>query len=552
METKKLQLPALLVLLMILTNFNLATAQTVIFQDDFESGNLDNWTIIDSDGDSKKWEIYQPIDGANSGSYAAVSWSWDEEIGGLNPDDWMISPQVAGAKFMKFFIQSGTGKTDNYAIYASTTGNDISDFSVVYEAYLLSWQWRDRNIILPEGTKYVAFRHFDSKDKNRIMIDDVIIMDKIPCGTVKDLTATVNENNTVTLNWAIPPESEQAPESSLKFYFYDGDDEIGYSEEYKPTSWKSPVLPAGTHSLGVQIRYYSGNTLLCSSDIARVSVNIEELSCPTVSNLTALATHDDKVYISWTIPTQDQWPQGCTGRLNFFIFKGTTLLQVYSDNKTFWWSDVLPLGTHSFGVVTKYYGNGLICESDTARVSVTIYSAKAYTEDVTNVTQSTTVLNGRVEPGTDVIAEKGFEWKQTTGGTYADLVANSADNTFTGNLTGLTPKTKYTYRAYAKIGSDKIYGGERSFTTLLASGIENITQTVNIYPNPVKDILNIKSDNTIESLELYDALGRKVLSQSGESATESTVNVSSLKDGIYILQLRTASGIAKYKVVVSK
>ncbi|HPH72954.1 MAG TPA: choice-of-anchor J domain-containing protein, partial [Paludibacteraceae bacterium] len=136
METKKLQLPALLVLLMILTNFNLATAQTVIFQDDFESGNLDNWTIIDSDGDSKKWEIYQPIDGANSGSYAAVSWSWDEEIGGLNPDDWMISPQVAGAKFMKFFIQSGTGKTDNYAIYASTTGNDISDFSVVYEAYL--------------------------------------------------------------------------------------------------------------------------------------------------------------------------------------------------------------------------------------------------------------------------------------------------------------------------------------------------------------------------------------------------------------------------------
>jgi len=181
----------------------------------------------------------------------------------------------------------------------------------------------------------------------------------------------------------------------------------------------------------------------------------------------------------------------------------------------------------------------------------TAIPATVTTLDATAVTHNSAKLSGVVAPGTDVIAARGFEWKKTTGGTYADLVSDHTSNTFDATLTGLTGNTNYTYRAYVKVGSDKIYGTEKTFTTS-TTGIERITQVVSIYPNPAKDILNIKSNDAIENLELYDALGRLVLSQSGESATESTVDVSSLTRGIYILKFRTANGNGEHKIAVSK
>ena len=83
------------------------------------------------------------------------------------------------------------------------------------------------------------------------------------------------------------------------------------------------------------------------------------------------------------------------------------------------------------------------------------------------------------------------------------------------------------------------------------TGIESVESTVSIYPNPVRDILNIKSDNTIESLELYDALGRLVVRKNTVSDNIS-IDVSNLNNGIYILKLHTTNGIGRYKIVVGK
>ncbi|MGI6342001.1 MAG: PKD domain-containing protein [Bacteroidales bacterium] len=87
------------------------------------------------------------------------------------------------------------------------------------------------------------------------------------------------------------------------------------------------------------------------------------------------------------------------------------------------------------------------------------------TNDATNITQNSATLNAVVVPGTDIITEKGFEWKLTSGGTYVDLVSSSAGNTFTASLTGLAAGTSYTFRAYAKVGSVKTYGEEKTFVT---------------------------------------------------------------------------------------
>ena len=98
-----------------------------------------------------------------------------------------------------------------------------------------------------------------------------------------------------------------------------------------------------------------------------------------------------------------------------------------------------------------------------------IIHAEVSTLNATDVDHTVATLNGVVIAGDDVIAEKGFEWKETASGTYADVVCVSTDDTISANLTGLTPNTGYTFRAYAKIGTTKKYGAEYTFTTVEAT-----------------------------------------------------------------------------------
>ena len=75
-----------------------------------------------------------------------------------------------------------------------------------------------------------------------------------------------------------------------------------------------------------------------------------------------------------------------------------------------------------------------------------------------------------------------------------------------------------------------------------------IKSKVSIYPNPVKDILNLSlSENTnIESYEIYDLLGKKVIS---EKTTENKINVNQLNKGIYLLKAFTNEAIFTNKFI---
>ena len=86
------------------------------------------------------------------------------------------------------------------------------------------------------------------------------------------------------------------------------------------------------------------------------------------------------------------------------------------------------------------------------------------TNDATNVTQTSATLNGAITPGSESITAQGFQWKATTGGTYTTV--NATGTTISYNLTGLTPNTSYTFRAFATTASGTTHGVEKTFTTL--------------------------------------------------------------------------------------
>lgn len=86
--------------------------------------------------------------------------------------------------------------------------------------------------------------------------------------------------------------------------------------------------------------------------------------------------------------------------------------------------------------------------------------------------------------------------------------------------------------------------GESAYLIALHSetslSIENFTNSniVSLYPNPVKDILNIDIlDNTISSIKVYDLQGKLILED-----TNTTINVNHLSNGIYIVKVVTEEG----------
>lgn len=66
------------------------------------------------------------------------------------------------------------------------------------------------------------------------------------------------------------------------------------------------------------------------------------------------------------------------------------------------------------------------------------------------------------------------------------------------------------------------------------------------YPNPVKDILNFKTEDNILKIEIFDISGRIV---SSNSVSENKIDLSNLKTGNYILKLYTKKGIMNTKII---
>jgi uncharacterized repeat protein (TIGR01451 family) len=87
-------------------------------------------------------------------------------------------------------------------------------------------------------------------------------------------------------------------------------------------------------------------------------------------------------------------------------------------------------------------------------------------------------------------------------------------------------------------------------TTFQALGLpENETDnTVQIYPNPVKDIININSKNGINSVQLFDVNGR-ILMTKISSGIEEVVPFADYSKGIYFLRIITEAGTKTEKIV---
>ena len=72
--------------------------------------------------------------------------------------------------------------------------------------------------------------------------------------------------------------------------------------------------------------------------------------------------------------------------------------------------------------------------------------------------------------------------------------------------------------------------------------------TVNIYPNPSNSIWHLTHTNTIDSILLYDTLG-KLITQFEPNATQFELDGTSLREGIYFVKVVSGLDFAVQKII---
>ena len=178
---------------------------TYIFQEGFENGDAEGWSLFDADGDGYFWYIATG-QVPHSGDYALWSRSWTSDDGALTPDNYAISPaiELTSDNYLSFWVKADTGDdgsycAEHYAVYiwdeapsSETLGAGSLLLEETYSTtptseYCIGDDGEDYQLYvvpIPAGyngqTVYIGFRHFNCEDQNYLAIDDVSIIEGTP------------------------------------------------------------------------------------------------------------------------------------------------------------------------------------------------------------------------------------------------------------------------------------------------------------------------------------------------------------------------------------
>ena len=166
-------------------SFDGSFADTLLDEGFEGTGLPTGWTSIDNDGDGYDWDcdwLYP-----RTGLECAASASYINGVGALNPDNYLITPQLGltsysgGSADLTFWTaaQDPSYPSDYIEVWISTTGSGATDFTDMVFAFTETDDtWKEHVVDLSAYTGediYVAFVHTASYDQYWIKVDDVLV-----------------------------------------------------------------------------------------------------------------------------------------------------------------------------------------------------------------------------------------------------------------------------------------------------------------------------------------------------------------------------------------
>jgi hypothetical protein len=166
---------------------------------------------LDDDGEEFSWYWSPgPTADPNGQMRSQSAYQEDGTWYALNPDNWLVTPQlymseVSGDEIIELSFKIGTGaqtpgfKLENYSVLISTTNTQPESFTNLWTETLTAdfeqnvLYLRELDLSEYAGQEvYLAFRHHDVTDMDRLFLDDVFVQVVIPQEPqVADLTLNV-------------------------------------------------------------------------------------------------------------------------------------------------------------------------------------------------------------------------------------------------------------------------------------------------------------------------------------------------------------------------
>ncbi len=95
------------------------------------------------------------------------------------------------------------------------------------------------------------------------------------------------------------------------------------------------------------------------------------------------------------------------------------------------------------------------------------------------------------------------------------------------------------------------YGQSEDYTINVVENLgtnDIANQSIKVYPNPVKDVVNLQTSKEVNTIAIYNLAGQKIISKEVNIINPS-LNVSSLPKGVYILKVETNEGSISHKII---
>ncbi len=122
-----------------------------------------------------------------------------------------------------------------------------------------------------------------------------------------------------------------------------------------------------------------------------------------------------------------------------------------------------------------------------------------------------------------------------------DSIANVANPTYTDK--DLEYNTKYCYEVAAVRGDEESEKSKMVCVKTLGESIEELSSSINIYPNPVENELFLETEVRVKEVSIYDIYGRQTMRQQvNETTSQQVVEVAELEAGVYFMKVVTNEG----------
>ncbi|WP_374443722.1 choice-of-anchor J domain-containing protein [Epilithonimonas sp.] len=519
----------------------LANAQ---FSENFDASTSApaGWTVINGGGTSTFiFSAGAPGSALSAPNAAQINYD------AVAHDDYLVTPAItvtAGVNDrLTFFVKNqDPAYVENYDVKLSTTTATAAAFTTFLKANgpaPNAWTQVVLDLTPYVGqTIYIGF-HATSADMFRLLFDNVVndtaptAAPNCPSPATPANNATNIDNTATTLTWTAP--TGGGPVSYYELYMDTNANPTTKIGNYvNPTAtfstatsnallagtqyyWKVVAVNSAGSSTGCSSVYnfttkanpfqpYCSGSLTYSSGIEPItSVAIADMT--NASAATSTVSHED--FIS-KVATVEQ------GKTYTITFQGNT-------GGNF---------TDRFLVFADWNKDG-----DFADAGETFFGTTATAVALTNSTgaDGKTVTGSITVPATATLGNTRMRIKKNYGTTsfyLSPCFSSGTTTTATSGTTGYGQAEDYTLNIIAPV--------------LAVSDVNK--GAVSVYPNPFKDVLKISDIKGVESIQISDMSGRAV--KTLEPASE--INLSSLKEGLYIINLKMEDGSTKTFKAIKK